>query len=249
MKEDRPSLKDNSAIGGKLEKEQKKKEKPPLPNFIENPDKGDKIILSLWAFTFLYGFALMPFKVYLLNHPWVGAAAGGGLTSMIVSGAHVAEKGSPWIFPLLLGIFGLVKFTPLFFFMGKKWGDEGLELFLGNNKRLKKRVKKIEQFAKKYSFPTMLISTIPFVPIPLTLVLLILGNAGMGFKKFFTQMIIVVAMVQGFLMYLGYRFGEPVLEVVKTISKYSTYITFIIIAFVIFNAIKEGKKQGQVSKA
>lgn len=186
----------------------------------------------------------MPFRGYLLNHPWVAAVVGGSLESMVTSGAHVAQRGSPWIWPLLLGIFGFVKFLPLYLIMGRKWGDEGLSMLLGNSEKWLRRVKNWEHRVVRWAFPILLLASLPLVPIPLSIVVIMLGNSGLSLRRFMGYMAVIATMIQAFLIYLGYRYGKEVMEMINVINHYMWYVTGALIAWVVFSVWRQRRKQG-----
>lgn len=215
---------------------------PHLPSFLESPDRVDRILLYCWLGLIALGFALIPFRGYLLNHPWVAAPIGGSLDSMVTSGAHVSQQGDPWLWPLFLGVFGYVKFLPLYLIIGRKWGDEGVSMFLGNSEKWVARVKRWERRALKWAFPILLLSSIPMVPIPPSIVIIALGNGGLSMKRFMGYMVVIATMVQGSLIYLGYRYGREVMQAINIVNHYMWYFTVALIAWVIFSVWRRIRK-------
>lgn len=220
-----------------------------MPEFMAHPDKQDKLLWAAFIAVTIYGFALLPLKPFLLSHPWWSAALTGSRTGLVISGAHASVHGSSWLVPLVLGTLSAMKFMPLWWYMGRKWGREYIDLNVKNYSWLEKRYDSFERFTLRW-YPLLLASCyIPGNPLPSFILFLILGESGMRLGRFLLLSLPPIILVQGINVWLGWRFGEPVIEVVEKISKYTLWLTLALVAWILYKAYREAWKTVQKDAA
>ena len=115
----------------------------------------------------VYGLAMIPLRPVILGlAPLVLVTLTGSMTGMVMCGAFAATGASWWPFALILGTLGAMKFDPIFWWAGKLWGDQFIASMVGPTPRARKRAQRAEALAKKYDVLAILITYIPFLPIP-----------------------------------------------------------------------------------
>lgn len=220
-----------------------------LPEFVKNPQRRDKVLMGFLAASTILSFITMPFKGYLLNHPWVSLSLNGSQIAMIISGAHVKMYHASVIIPIILGVLGLMRFIVLYWFAGNYWGDDFLKLITNDNKRTIKQVKRAEKLANGHAFFTILLCNLPFSPLPASLISVFLGNARLSLKKFLAYNVITLLAVQSFNLYLGYRYGKNVIHVVHIIDQYMNYIFIPFVIYIAFSSGRSGYNSAKLQQA
>lgn len=217
-----------------------------LPHFFTSPDRNDKIIMLGIGISMIYGFCLRPFKLALLGHPWVLCAVNGSVLGLILSGNAIHQHHeSMWMMlvPVLLAFLGVFKFMPLWWAIGRKWGDEYLEWTMPKNSRVLKVIRRYEGRGKSYDFMLLCAAHFPFSPIPSTLVNLFIGNARVPWYHMVWMNLLPISAAATFYTWLGYEHGKGVADVIEKISHQMMYVGFITTAIIMFGVFKANKSK------
>ncbi|UWE90400.1 hypothetical protein NY051_01805 [Corynebacterium diphtheriae bv. gravis] len=109
-------------------------EKSQLPNFLTNASKHDWILWWAFALTGIYQLGLIPFRaVLLLNHTFLYAMLTGSGFSLVSLAASNPERIGFLCLSTVLAAASAIKFLPLFYLMGYRWGTEFLHYsFMGH---------------------------------------------------------------------------------------------------------------------
>lgn len=222
------------------------KEEPELPKFLTNPERTDIILIALLMGMAVYSMAMIPLRAWLLTEPLMYSLLVGGYTSAVISGANVSVGNGHFVVYLLCAIIGAIKFMPVYWFMGKRWGMEFIDMSL----QYMPRAHRMFQRAVKSESPRTTVWTLALVPVgylpgpvPGTIVNAVAGLLKVGFPLMLAINALSIVAVNGLMMWLGYSFGDPVLEVVDVINRYLLWFTLGLLALVFFQAWRRSKKK------
>lgn len=216
-----------------------------LPRFLSNPEKTDiALFIALMAMG-VFAIALIPLRAWLLSHPLAYTLLVGGYTSAVVGGANASVgNGVFWVY-LLCTVVGAVKFMPIYWLMGRRWGMEFIEMSL----QYMPRAHRVFKNAVEKDSPTMyrwVLGLIPVGylpgPVPGNILNAVAGLLKVGLSVMLALNVVSILVINGLMMWLGYTFGEEVLEVVNVINRYLLWITLALVAVAVLRARKQTKK-------
>lgn len=220
-------------------------EKEGLPSFITNPQKEDIILwLCLLGIT-IFSFSLIPFRVWFLNNPEWYALIIGGYTSSTLIGAYSVTGQSHGIF-ILLTLIGALKFIPVYFYIGKRWGKEFIDYSLQYTPKTQKWINSLlnkkTQKVKIYSSLITPLTYMPFIRISYAIITPVQAMVNMTLPLILLINAISVLIVNYTMYAIGYINGKEVLQIIEVINKYAGWITIGLIVFVFISiTIKRNK--------
>jgi membrane protein DedA with SNARE-associated domain len=199
------------------------------------PTRADIACWVGFSITGLYALVLLPLRPILLGaNPYLLAALGGSRTSAVTIGALAATGIGYWPIGLVLGTLGAVKFDWLYWWAGRLWGRGLIELVAGRSARAARNADRAERLARKFGvWAIMLGYVIPLLPS--AVVYATVAAAGMRLRKFLIVDIASAAVTRALYIYLGYRIGEPAVNVVQLIAKYSWWISIVLLVGIFGN--------------
>ncbi|ALA68000.1 hypothetical protein [Corynebacterium lactis] len=216
-----------------------------LPSFLREPDRIDKILYASLMAMAVYGFALIPFRaVLLLEHTFLHTWLSGSNLSVLILAAKNPDR--PWFlaFVVLVAALSTIKFMPLFYWMGKKWGPEFITMSFGGYPP--RWFRKMEAFIYRRIDVSLFASFVPFSPIPATIVVGIGGIARAKGWLVGAYLFIFAVMLKCFYLYLGLTFGPSIQSSLETIDKYVMYITFALIGWMFLSIWWKNSKKAKV---
>lgn len=214
------------------------------------PTRSDRLCLTLVALSGIYMFGVMFARPVLLGfNPIVLAGLSGSRSALVTIGALHATGAMSlgWVvFAWVVATLSLIKLDLLFWWAGHLWGDFFITQLVGDSRRRAKQAARAESWARRYTTPVILVANIPVLPVPKGLVFAVLGTSETTFRKIFWVDLLVAAAVQALWLYLGFTIGEPVVQIVEVIAKYSLWLTLAIVAFTVGAAWWNGRNQTRV---
>lgn len=223
---------------------------PELPRFLAHPTKADLWLLAGFFAVFIYSLVMIPLRAYLLSHPLAYTLLVGGYTSAVISGANVSVGAGQWWVFLLCTVFGAVKFMPLYWAIGRQWGTDFIELSVQYMPRIKGFLRRVlGNPSKKSTALICLLIPLSFAPgpVPGNVSNAVLGLIKVPFSAMLALNAASVAVINGIFMWLGFTFGEQVLNVVDVVNKYLLWFTLALIAVMIFRAWRQAKAGKEVA--
>lgn len=206
--------------------------------------RADKICGSLLAFITAFSLVMLPLRPVILGmEPLALVALTGSRTGMVASGALAATGHGWWPVALVIGTLSLVKFHWIFWWAGKLWGDWFVASLVGPGEKAAKRAKRAEAITRKYDVLAMLLTFIPFVPVPSPIVYAILGTSGTSLRRFLALDVLWALVLQSLYLYLGWRIGEPAVRLLDEFATYSWYLTGAILVFIVVGAFRAARKE------
>jgi len=241
------SSEDGPKLDGDPEAERPWWDDPRMP-WSGKPGRADIACWVAFSLTGVYALVLLPLRPVLLGaNPYLLAALGGSRTSAVTIGALAATGIGLWPLGLLLGTFGSVKFDPIFWWAGKLWGRGLIELIAGRSPRAARNAARAERATRRFGVLAVLLGYV--IPLPSAVIYATLGATGMRLRNFLLVDIAGALSTRAIYIYLGYRIGQPAVDVVLVIAKYSWWLSIALLAGVIFTAVRQsaGRRQAAVA--
>ena len=215
---------------------------PSLP-WRHKPTRADAICFAWIGVVAVYGLVMMPLRPTLLALVPQVFGAMGHYTGLIMTGA-LAAVGDPW-WPLvwLIGTFGMIKFVWVYWWAGKLWGRNLIELWSGKSERARRRNDRAEKFARKYETLALVVALLP-IPLPSAVIFVVLGAAGTTLRKFLTVMICTSVVYTAGYLALGYAIGAPAVDLVSQYAKWLMWASVAILAVMLIFYFAKGRGKG-----
>ena len=196
---------------------------PSLP-WRHKPTKADLACFSWLAVVGIYGIIMVWLRFALITLSPHTLASLGSWSGMVMVGALARVGDQWWPLVLFLGTFGLIKFDWIYWWAGRLWGPNLIEVWSGRSARARRINEWAERFARKYDLAALAISMIPFVP-GRGVVVAVLGEAGTSLRRFLTVSVISSAVVNAGMLWLGIQIGEPAVEAVRLYGNYLLWLS------------------------
>lgn len=221
-----------------------KKPEPELPDFLSHPDRTDKILFAALLLMGLWSVVIIPLRAWLLTQPLAYTLLVGGYTSAVVAGANASIGNGLVVVYLLCSVIGAVKFMPIYWAMGRKWGTEFIDMSL----EYMPRAHRIFRRAVENESPRLLAGTVALIPVaylpgpvPGSVLNAVAGLLKIRFWVVLAINVVSILVVNGLMMWLGYTFGEQVLDIVNVINRYLLWITLALVAVAVFQARRRNR--------
>lgn len=215
------------------------KQEPEVPSFLAEPKKMDIILFIALLSMGIYTLAMIPFRGWLLTQPLAYTLLVGGYTSAALGGANASVGNGHVLVYLLCSVVGAVKFMPIYWLMGRRWGMEFIDMSLKYMPKAH-RVFRRAVDNESTSLYGWTLALIPFGylpgPVPGTVLNAVAGLLKIRFVVMLALNIASILAVNGLMMWLGYSLGDQVLEVVEVITRYLLWITIGLLILVFFRA-------------
>jgi len=209
---------------------------PRIP-WAGKPRRADILCWAGIMFSGIFYWATLPLRAPLLGTHPVLLALLNGSTEAIVAAAAFAKVGhGSLVVVLLAGVFGVMKFDPLFWWAGRLWGERVIALLSGRRNRGARYMARVQRWGRKFTWPAVVVA--PFVPIPSAIIYVIAGWAGMRLLTFIILDVIGELLWVGMLVGLGYALGHHAVVVAQTVSHYGLWISIGLIVVIVFFQIR-----------
>jgi len=204
---------------------------PRLP-WSGKPSKADIACWSAIVGSGIYLLAILPFRAALVGtHPVLGELANGATESIIAAAAFARVGRGSLIVAILVAFPGLMKFDLIWWWAGHLWGEKIVLLISGKRTAGPKYLARVRKWGWRFSWPAVIVS--PFLPIPNSIIYVVVGSAGMTLGTFLILDLIGSALWVGLLIGLGYELGQRAVNIAETISHYSLWVSLGLVALVL----------------
>ncbi len=213
---------------------------PSLP-WRHKPSRADVACFAWLGAIAVYSLAMLVARPTLLAVAPHVLASLGSWSGLILVGARAAV-GDPW-WPLVwvIATFGMIKFDWVYWWAGKLWGRNLIEVWSGRSDRARRINERAERFARKYELAAIAITFLP-LPIPRGVIFAVLGEAGTSLRTFLTVSVSASFVSTAGYLAIGYRIGEPAVKLMDAYGRYLLWVSLAILAFVVVNAMRtQGK--------
>jgi membrane-associated protein len=185
----------------------------------------------------IFYWATLPLRAPLLGtHPVLLALLNGSTEAIVAAAAFARVGHGTLVVVLLAGVFGVMKFDPLFWWAGRLWGERVIALLSGRRNRGAKYMSRVQRWGRKFTWPAVVFA--PFVPVPTAIIYVIVGWAGMRLLTFLILDLIGELLWVGMLVGLGYALGHHAVVVAQTVSHYGLWISIGLIVVIVFFQIR-----------
>ena len=210
---------------------------PSMP-WRHKPTRADIACFAWLGVVAVYSLVMMVARPTLLALAPHFLASLGSWSGFVMVGAKAAV-GDPW-WPLVwaIGTFGLIKFDWIYWWAGKLWGRNLIEVWSGRSERARRNNERAERFARKYETLAIAITFLP-LPIPRAVIFAVLGEAGTSLRKFLTVSIASSFVSTGAYLAIGFWIGEPA---VKAMDAYGRYLLWVSVAILVFLVVQQWRK-------
>ncbi|HJE50825.1 MAG TPA: DedA family protein [Tessaracoccus flavescens] len=200
----------------------------------KKPGRADYWCLAWFGFIGVFSLALLPIRAWAYaNAPDILAMVTGGRTAVAISGALASQGQMPhWPIVLIVASILSLKFDWVYWWAGKLWGRGMIEVWAGQSKRAARNYARAERWAEKLGPWAFLVAYIP-IPLPLMQVVFVLSGAtNMSLKRFLIYDYIASTLWLVLYFYLGWRFGEPIVDVLAAYAKIAMWVALAMVAFI-----------------
>ncbi len=218
---------------------------PRLP-WTGRPSRSDVLCWAGLSVSGLVSFALLPLRPALLAaNPLALAALTGSRTAVVALGALAAVGRTDWWWVgLVLATISVVKFDPLVWWAGRLWGRGVLDLVAGRSPRAARNVDRAERLALRWRAPAIALTYV--VPVlPTGVVYATAGASGMTLRAFLAVDVAAAFATRCLYLYLGYRIGQPAVDVLDAIADWSLWLSLALLAVVLVGSVRAARAATQ----
>jgi membrane-associated protein len=184
------------------------------------------------AFSALYGLLLLPLVPSLVgSHPALLELLRGSMSSMIAMGALARVGHASLAVGVVAGVPGCIMFDWLYWWAGRRWGQRAVGMLVGGGRGAGRRTRRLERVMGRLGPFAVVFSYL--LPVPNPIIDATVGWTGMRLWVFVLLDAIGAALWVGLLVGLGFAIGQPAVDVVHTIGRYSLWVTLAIVAAII----------------
>jgi membrane protein DedA with SNARE-associated domain len=196
----------------------------PLPWGDRKPERADKFLIGAFVFSGLYLLAMIPLTpVLVADHPVYLELFKGSLSGMITMGAKARIGEASIVVAVLAAIPGLMMFDWIYWWAGRRWGRNAIDLFVGNHPKAAARTARLEKIIHRFGWLAIVIAY--FQPVPNVLIYAAAGWTRMRLRTFLILDLIGSLLWIALCVSLGYAIGQSAVDVAKAVSRYALYVT------------------------
>jgi membrane protein DedA with SNARE-associated domain len=184
------------------------------------------------AVSSLYLLAMIPLTPVLVgSHPLLLELFKGSLSGMVTMGAMARIGDASLLVAVIAAIPGLMMFDWIYWWAGRRWGRNAIELFVGNHPKAATRIGRLERFIHRFGWLAIVVAY--FQPVPNVLIYAAAGWTRMRLRTFLLLDLIGSLLWIALCVGLGYAIGQRAVDVAKGVSRYALYLTIALVIGVI----------------
>ena len=142
---------------------------------------------------------------------------------MVTMGAKARIGEASIVVAVLAAIPGLMIFDWIYWWAGKRWGRNAIDLFIGNHPKAAARTARLERIIHRFGWLAIVIAY--FQPVPSVLIYAAAGWTRMRLRTFLILDLIGSLLWIALCVSLGYAIGQSAVDVAKAVSRYALYVT------------------------
>src|SRR3954453_22076445 len=204
---------------------------PQLPWGDGHAERPDPFLIAAIALSSLYLLAWIPLTpVLVADHPVLLELVKGSLSGMVTMGAMARIGDASIVVAVLAAIPGLMIFDWIYWWAGRRWGRNAIDLFIGNHPKAAARTARLEKVIARFGWLAIVIAYFP--PVPNVLIYAAAGWTGMRLRTFLILDLIGCLLWIALCVGLGYAIGQDAVDVAKAVSRYALYLTIVLVVVV-----------------
>ena len=205
---------------------------PQLPWGDGHAERADRFLIAAIALSSLYLLAWIPLTpVLVADHPVLLELFKGSMSGMVTMGAKARIGDSSIIVAVLAAIPGLMIFDWIYWWAGKRWGRNAIDLFIGNHPKAAARTARLERIIHRFGWLAIVIAY--FQPVPGVLIYAAAGWTGMRLRTFLLLDLIGTLLWIALCVGLGYAIGQDAVDVAKAVGRYALWVTLGLVVVII----------------
>jgi membrane-associated protein len=205
---------------------------PQLPWGDGQAERADRFLIAAIALSSLYLLAWIPLTpVLVADHPVLLELFKGSLSGMVTMGAMARIGDASIVVAVLAAIPGLMIFDWIYWWAGRRWGRNAINLFIGNHPKAAARTARLEKVIARFGWLAIVIAY--FQPVPNVLIYAAAGWTGMRLRTFLILDLIGCLLWIALCVGLGYAIGQDAVDVAKAVSRYALWVTLGLVVVVV----------------
>jgi membrane protein DedA with SNARE-associated domain len=205
---------------------------PQLPWGEGQAERADKFLMAAIALSSLYLLAWIPLTPALVaDHPVLLEVFKGSMAGMVTMGAKARIGEASIVVAVLAAIPGLMIFDWIYWWAGRRWGRNAIDLFLGNHPKAAARAARVERLFHRYGWIAIVVAY--FQPIPNVLFYAAAGWTRMRLITFLALDLIGCLLWIALCVGLGYAIGQEAVDVAKAVGRYALWVTIGLVVVIV----------------
>ena len=165
------------------------------------------------------------------DHPVLLELFKGSMSGMVTMGAKARIGDASIVVAVLAAIPGLMIFDWIYWWAGKRWGRNAINLFIGNHPKAAARTARLERVIHRFGWVAIVIAY--FQPVPNVLIYAAAGWTGMRLRTFLLLDLIGCLLWIALCVGLGYAIGQDAVDVAKAVGRYALWVTLGLVAVIV----------------
>src|SRR3954454_19820436 len=205
---------------------------PQLPWGDGQAERADKFLMAAIALSSLYLLAWIPLTpVLVADHPVLLELFKGSMSGMVTMGAKARIGEASIVVAVLAAIPGLMIFDWIYWWAGRRWGRNAIDLFIGNHPKAAARTARLERVIRRFGWLGVVIAY--FQPVPNVLIYAAAGWTRMRLSTFLILDLIGCLLWIALCVGLGYAIGQDAVDVAKAVGRYALWVTIGLVVVVV----------------
>ncbi len=169
------------------------------------------------------------FYLWQTSHPVLLLAVRASIPTMVSAGVLVRDGSlSPWL-AIILPIPYLFFDDLFYYWAGVRYGPALTNVLADVNSRWQGRVARAEHLVAKHGFWSIVVTSIPFIPVPVQATFFIAGDVRMRLRTFLIADLVGILLVEATFLGLGYALGDPAQDLVTALTSATAAVLVTII--------------------
>jgi membrane-associated protein len=204
----------------------------PLPWGDSHPERADRFLIAAIALSSLYLLAWIPLTpVLVADHPVLLELFKGSMSGMVTMGAKARIGEASIVVAVLAAIPGLMIFDWIYWWAGRRWGRNAIDLFVGNHPKAAARTARLERLVHRFGWVAIVIAY--FQPVPNVLIYAAAGWTRMRLRTFLILDLIGCLLWIALCVGLGYAIGQEAVDVAKAVGRYALWVTIALVVVIV----------------
>ncbi|WP_084286158.1 DedA family protein [Solirubrobacter soli] len=205
---------------------------PQLPWGDGQAERADRFLMAAIVLSSLYLLAWIPLTpVLVADHPVLLELFKGSMSGMVTMGAKARIGEASIVVAVLAAIPGLMIFDWIYWWAGRRWGRNAIDLFVGNHPKAAARTARLEKLIHRFGWIAIVIAY--FQPVPNVLIYAAAGWTRMRLIPFLLLDLLGCLLWIALCVGLGYAIGQEAVDVAKAVGRYALWVTIGLVVVIV----------------